>query len=148
MTVLIQKLPSQRLFHSFIYIFRETACSLKPSQVAPVGEAFRLYKEKYGEEKFLRLSQKADDDHHSSLRGSFLSALVHYNMIFEEKSLGNTFRLQDYEHKGKMFNLSETETERLQRIADKVSGTASLRKQYIFEENDNQCMISPCIRGG
>ena len=73
------------------WIFRETACSLRPSQVAPVGLAFKKYKEKHGLEEFLKLSQMDKNDHHSRLRGSYLSACVHYNMIFGEKCTGNDF---------------------------------------------------------
>ena len=55
------------------------ACSLKPSRVAPVGDAFAQYKKTYGEEEWMKLFMKAEDDHHSSVKGS---ACIHYRICF------------------------------------------------------------------
>ena len=60
--------------------------------VAPVGLAFQRYKDQYGQDEFLKLSQMDPKDYHSSLRGSYLSACVHYNMIFGEKCTGSESR--------------------------------------------------------
>ena len=61
--------------------FRTMACSLKPSRVAPVGDAFAQYKKNYGEEEWMKLFMKAEDDHHSSVKGSYLAACVHYRGV-------------------------------------------------------------------
>ena len=127
------------------------ACSLKPSQVAPAGDAFLLYKEKYGEEEFLKLLMKAEDDHHSSVKGSYLSACVHFSMIFGEKCSGNTFRAswtsKDPSKKGKKYTLSDESAAKLQGIADEVTGTKTKRNQYRFGANED-CETSYCARKG
>ena len=128
------------------------ACSLKPSQVAPVGDAFLLYKQKYGEEEFLKLLMKAEDDHHASVKGAYLSACVHFSMIFGEKCSGNSFRASWKSKKpgknyGKMYTLSEESAVKLQGIADEVTGTKTKRNKYRFGANED-CEISYCALKG
>ncbi len=68
-------------------------CMFKSGQVAPVGEAFRLYKELYGEEEFSTLYKtNGVSDHHASLKGSYLSACVHFTTLFQgAQCSGNTY---------------------------------------------------------
>jgi len=68
------------------------ACMTKPAKVAPVGEAFRLMKELYGDEEFYKLYNTGGvSDHHPSLGGSYLSGLIHYLALFPHKDVvGNT----------------------------------------------------------
>ena len=81
------------------------ACSLKPSRVAPVGDAFAQYKKTYGEEEWMKLFMKAEDDHHSSVKGSYLAACIHSRMIFGEPCSGNYLESlghpRSLEHMGK-----------------------------------------------
>ena len=95
------------------------ACSLKPSRVAPVGDAFAQYKKTYGEE--------AEDDHQSSVKGSYLAACIHYRMIFGEPYSGNSFRKSWTSKKPgtywKVYRLSDESAEKLQKTADEIVGT-------------------------
>ena len=77
--------------------FRTMACSLKPSRVAPVGDAFAQYKKNYGEEEWMKLFMKAEDDHHSSVKGSYLAACVHYRGVRH-----NSYHQHFYETKSGM----------------------------------------------
>ena len=49
------------------------------------------------------------------------------------------------ENDGKTVNyeLSETTTRKLQKVADEITGTEALRNDYIFEDQ-SQCMNSLC----
>ena len=129
--------------------FRTMACSLKPSRVAPVGDAFAQYKENYGKEEWMKLFMKADDDHHSSVKGSYLAACVHYSMIFGEPCTGNSYRKSWTSKKnGKTYKLSDESAEKLQRTADQIVGTKEQRLGFVFNSNDDSCEISPCARAG
>ena len=41
------------------------------------------------------------------------------------------------------YELSETTTRKLQKVADEITGTEALRNDYIFEDQ-SQCMNSLC----
>ena len=119
------------------------ACSLKPSRVAPVGDAFAQYKKNYGEEEWMKLFMKAEDDHHSSVKGSYLAACVHYSMIFGEPCSGNSFRKSWTSQKnGKKYKLSDESAEKLQKTADEIVGVASLARVTRGHRNAGGCRAS------
>ena len=133
----------------FSILFRTMACSLKPSRVAPVGDAFAQYKKNYGEEEWMKLFMKAEDDHHSSVKGSYLAACVHYSMIFGEPCSGNSFRKSWTSQKnGKKYKLSDESAEKLQKTADEIVGTKDQRMNFVFHSSNDSCEISPCLRAG
>ena len=126
------------------------ACSLKPSRVAPVGDAFAQYKKTYGEEEWMKLFMKAEDDHHSSVKGSYLAACIHYRMIFGETCSGNSFRKSWTSKKpgtyGKVYRLSDESAKMLQKTADEIVGTKDQRMNFVFHSSNDSCEISPCLR--
>ena len=50
-------------------------CMFKPGQVAPVGEAFREFKNHFGDE-FFTLYQYPKQDHHASLKGKIMNKIL------------------------------------------------------------------------
>ena len=58
------------------------ACMNKPSNAAPVGEAFRHIRLTHGEEVFYELYKDYGGDKHPSLIGSYISALTHYMTLY------------------------------------------------------------------
>lgn len=93
--------------------YERIACTLKelgPSRIAPVGEAFRIYKETNGAD-FYSLFKPVflgnQPDHHQSKLGAYISACVHFSTIFGESC-----------DKGKMFFIGEpSETKKKLRAA-------------------------------
>ena len=69
--------------------YLDFACMKTPSRVAPVGEAFR-YLHSDSSFPFLSLYEDNGSDHHASLKGSYLSAAVHYAVMFNTSVVGNT----------------------------------------------------------
>ena len=69
--------------------YLDFACMHTPSRVAPVGEAFRLLHSD-SSFPFLSLYEDNGSDHHASLKGSYLSAAVHYAVLFNTSVVGNT----------------------------------------------------------
>ena len=69
--------------------YKTYGCMFKPGQVAPVGEGFREYKNAYGDNAYSELYRT--NDHHASLKGSYLSACVHFSTLFGQPCLGNTY---------------------------------------------------------
>ena len=69
------------------------ACMFKPGQVSPVGEAFREFQNLYGKTEFYTLyNTNGLLDHHASLKGSYLSACVHFGTFFPgKKCTGNSY---------------------------------------------------------
>ena len=65
----------------------------KPGQVSPVGEAFREFQNLYGKTEFYTLyNTNGLLDHHASLKGSYLSACVHFGTFFPgKKCTGNSY---------------------------------------------------------
>ena len=122
------------------------ACSLKPCRVAPVGLAFAEYKNDYGTEKFMKLHKQDPEDHHSSNKGSYLAACVHYSMIFGEPCTGNSYRRSWRAGKdnGKTYKITDENTKELQETADKIVGTKALRMKYFFHKSNDQCKPSEC----
>ena len=101
------------------------ACSLKPCRVAPVGLAFAQYKKDFGTEEpeeFMKLFQHDEDDHHSSNKGSYLAACVHYSMIFGEPCTGNSYQRSWRAGKDsdKTYTITKANTRKLQETADKI----------------------------
>ena len=66
-------------------------CMFKPGQVAPVGEAFREFQRIAGEEFFTLYNTNGVSDHHASLKGSYVSACVHFSTLYGEPCTGNHF---------------------------------------------------------
>jgi len=69
------------------------ACMNLPSRLAPVGEGFRKMEELYGVDARLSLyNTNGESDHHASVKGSYLSACLHYLAIFgpDAHVIGNT----------------------------------------------------------
>ena len=66
-------------------------CMLKPGQVAPVGEAFREFKRKHGDEYLTLYNTNGVSDHHASLKGAYVSACVHFSTLYSEPCTGNHF---------------------------------------------------------
>ena len=122
------------------------ACSLKPCRVAPVGLAFAEYKKDFEPEDFMKLhKQDTEDkeDHHSSNKGSYLAACVHYSMIFGEPCTGNPYR-RSWRANGKTYTITKDNTRKLQETADKIVGTKALRMNYFFHKSNDQCKPSEC----
>ena len=65
------------------------ACEFKPGTVAPVGEAYRIFKNEYPDE-FGDL-YKRDGSHPSSGYGRYLGACVHFSTLFGQPCLGNSY---------------------------------------------------------
>ena len=127
------------------------ACSLKPCRVAPVGLAFAEYKKDYGAEDFMKLhKQDTEDkeDHHSSNKGSYLAACVHYSMIFGEPCTGNSYRRKWRRRVNdktfRTYKITDENTKKLQETADKIVGTKDLRMNYFFHKSNDQCKPSEC----
>ena len=126
------------------------ACALKPCRVAPVGLAFKKFKDWNGEEEFLKLHREdrnGEMDHHSTNRGSYLAACVHYSMIFGESCTGNSYRrhwrrLQD-DGTFKEYKISDENTKKLQEAADAVVGSKEQRKNYFFYKR-TECQPLVC----
>ena len=83
---------------------------LQPGQVAPVGEAFREFKAIYDDEFFTLYNTNGVSDHHAALKGSYLSACVHFSTLFHDSSTGNSYH----------GNLNNQVAKKLQDVADKV----------------------------
>ena len=66
-------------------------CMFKPGQVAPVGEAFREFQRMAGDEFFTLYNTNGVSDHHASLKGSYVSACVHFSTLYGEPCTGNHF---------------------------------------------------------
>lgn len=125
------------------------ACSLKPCRVAPVGLAFAQYKKDFGTEEpeeFMKLFQHDEDDHHSSNKGSYLAACVHYSMIFGEPCTGNSYQRSWRAGKDsdKTYTITKANTRKLQETADKIVGTKDLRMNYVFHKSNDKCQRSAC----
>jgi len=59
------------------------ACMNLPSRLAPVGEGFRKMEELYGLDARLSLYRtNGETDNHASVKGSYLSACLHYLAVF------------------------------------------------------------------
>jgi len=89
------------------------ACMNLPSRLAPVGEAFRKMEELYGVDARLSLyNTNGKSDHHASVKGSYLSACLHYLSLFgpDATVVGNT------EHGG----LSDEDAKLIQELAELV----------------------------
>ena len=131
------------------HFFRTMACSLKPCRVAPVGLAFAQYKKDFGTEEpeeFMKLFQHDEDDHHSSNKGSYLAACVHYSMIFGEPCTGNSYQRSWRAGKDsdKTYTITKANTRKLQETADKIVGTKDLRMNYVFHKSNDKCQRSAC----
>lgn len=90
--------------------YESLACMTRPSQLAPVGEAFREFRKLYQNEFFdlykgwfepgdcyepksgPKCHGTDEWDHHASNMGSYLSACVHFSTLFGVPCKGNTFR--------------------------------------------------------
>ena len=102
-------------------------CMFKAGQVAPVGEGFREYKEMYGDNAYSHLYRT--DDHHASLKGSYLSACVHFSTLFGVPCLGNTYGA----------GLDAGDVEELQIAAD-----LAVEKADWTYPADSNCNLSMC----
>lgn len=69
--------------------YRKYACMFKPSQVAPVGEAFRTAKETYGYDYWADLY--VPGDYHSSPEGTYLAAAAHFSQLWNTDAVSNPF---------------------------------------------------------
>jgi len=58
-----------------------TCMTSKPSRMAPVGDGFKRYGEKYGSQAKNGLFDQNGADHHASTKGAYLSACMHYLAI-------------------------------------------------------------------
>lgn len=82
----MQNLLSQR--------YQEFACMVSaPSRLAPVGEGFRTYGALYGDQARLSLYNRNGRDHHSSKKGSYLAACIHFLAIYGDGAnvIGNNY---------------------------------------------------------
>ena len=112
-----------RLTQSYL----DFACMKTPSRVAPVGEAFRLL---HGDSSFPFLSLYEDNgsDHHASLTGSYLSAAVHYAVMFNTTVVGNTFT-------------ADLDTNTVRKLQEAATTAAFSRDWNIASSKDcQQCM--------
>ena len=105
-------------------------CMLKPGQVAPVGEAFREFKRKHGDEYLTLYNTNGVSDHHASLKGAYVSACVHFSTLYGEPCTGNHF------HGGLT---SQDHVHRLQVAAD----TAVAQGSWNFPASSS-CKLSIC----
>ena len=91
-----------------------------------------------------------NDKNHAGPMGSYLSACVHYSMIFGEKCYGNKSRkiwkTNQITKIGPERKLSDKYAKRLQKVADMLTGTKTKRSEFRFGENED-CKISMCTRG-
>jgi len=61
--------------------YKTFACMIsKPSRMAPVGEGFKKFGEKYGSQA--RIGLYENNDHHASKKGAYLAACMHYLAIY------------------------------------------------------------------
>ena len=105
-------------------------CMLKPGQVAPVGEAFREFKRKFGNEYLTLYNTNGVSDHHASLKGAYVSACVHFSTLYGEPCTGNLF------HGGLT---SQDHVDQLQVVAD----TAIAQGSWNFPASSS-CKLSIC----
>jgi len=61
--------------------------------MAPVGEGFKRFGEKYGSQAKLGLYQDNGNDHHAGKKGAYLAACMHYLAIYGPGStvVGNSY---------------------------------------------------------
>jgi len=89
------------------------ACMNLPSRLAPVGEGFRRMEELYGLEARLSLyNTNGVSDNHASVKGSYLSACLHYLAVFgpDATVVGNT----------ELGGLNEEDAKLIQELAEDV----------------------------
>ena len=101
------------------------ACGFKPSTIAPVGEAYRIFKNEYPEE--FGLLYKKDGSHPSSNLGRYLGACVHYSTLFGKPCLGNSY----------LNGLSNENATNIQMVADAAISDAN----WNYNEDTN-CELS------
>jgi len=73
--------------------YKTFACMIsKPSRLAPVGEAFKKMEELHGAQA--RIGLYEPNDHHTSVKGSYLAACMHFLAIFGDGTnvVGNAYR--------------------------------------------------------
>ena len=101
------------------------ACGFKPSTIAPVGEAYRIFKNEYPDE--FGLLYKPDGSHPSSDLGRYLGACVHYSTLFGKPCLGNSY----------LNGLSNENATNIQMVADAAISEA----KWNYNEDTN-CELS------
>jgi len=85
--------PSCKTFEAMQDVLTSTystyACEFKPGNIAPVGEAYRIFKNDYPDE-FNDLYSR-DGSHPSSGYGRYLGGCVHFSTLFGQPCTGNSY---------------------------------------------------------